>query len=387
MADATGMSATRSMPTEAGAVGTAPDRTATGKEHFEVLDGLRGTAAMLVVLFHIQGITVMWDGSRVILHHAILAVDFFFMLSGFVIGYAYDDRWSRMTVRHFLALRLIRLHPLVILGVTLGFLSYLFDPLAGTAQVVPLDKLFGAFALGLLLLPAGPLPNRWSDTHPFNGPCWSLLQEYVGNLAYALLLRRLPALALAAIAVVSGLGLVVSGLAFGSLDQGSGWDRLWMAPVRLCFPFIAGLWLFRVRNRLSPLRLGYLPLTFVLVAVAAFPTLSNTGAVRLNGLFEAGCIVLVFPLVILAGSHSNAGREMMGLCKIAGRISYPIYMTHFPFLYVWMNFVANDHPTQGQMLGIGLALVPFLIAVAWASYTFCDEPIRVRLRAALRARR
>ncbi len=66
----------------------AADRTATGKEHFEVLDGLRGAAAMLVVLFHIQGITVNWDGAKVILHHAPLAVDFFFALSGFVIGYA-----------------------------------------------------------------------------------------------------------------------------------------------------------------------------------------------------------------------------------------------------------------------------------------------------------
>jgi peptidoglycan/LPS O-acetylase OafA/YrhL len=68
----------------------------------------------------------------------------------------------------------------------------------------------------------------------------------------------------------------------------------------------------------------------------------------------------------------------MGLCKFAGRISYPIYMTHFPFLYVWMNFVANDYPTQEMLVVIGLALVPFLIAVAWASYTFWDEPIRAR---------
>jgi peptidoglycan/LPS O-acetylase OafA/YrhL len=74
---------------------------------------------------------------------------------------------------------------------------------------------------------------------------------------------------------------------------------------------------------------------------------------------------------------------MMGLCKFAGRMSYPIYMTHFPFLYVWMNFVANDHPTQEMLAVIGLALVPFLIAVAWASYTFWDEPIRARLRIAL----
>ena len=88
---------THSTGIDAAALHGAADKTATGKEHFEVLDGLRGTAAMLVVLFHIQGITVGWQGSKVLLHHAPLAVDFFFALSGFVIGYAYDDRWAAMS--------------------------------------------------------------------------------------------------------------------------------------------------------------------------------------------------------------------------------------------------------------------------------------------------
>lgn len=365
----------------------APDRTATGKEHFEVLDGLRGSAAMLVVLFHIQGITVSWQGAKVILHHAPLAVDFFFALSGFVIGYAYDDRWNRMTARHFLTLRLIRLHPLVILGVLLGFASYLLDPLAGTAQTAPLQKLLVVLVLGLLVLPAPSLPNRWSDTHPLNGPCWSLLQEYVGNIAYAFVLRHLPARTLGVIAVVSGAVLVACGGYLGSLDQGSGWESFWMAPVRLCFPFVTGLWLYRARDRLPRVRLGWLPLTIIMVAAMAFPTLPPLGGIKINGLYEAACVVLLFPFIVLAGSHSDAGRGMMGLCKASGRISYPIYITHFPFLYVWMNYVANGHPTQGQLVGIGLALIPFLLLVAWAAYTFWDEPIRSRLRAALRARR
>jgi len=365
----------------------APDRTATGKEHFEVLDGLRGSAAMLVVLFHIQGITVSWEGAKVILHHAPLAVDFFFALSGFVIGYAYDDRWGRMTAGHFLTLRLIRLHPLVILGVLLGFASYLLDPLAGTAQVVPLQKVLVALVLGLLLLPAPSLPNRWSDTHPLNGPCWSLLQEYIGNVAYAFVLRHLSARALGALAVVSGAVLVACGGYLGSLDQGSGWDSLWMAPVRLCFPFVTGLWLYRMRDRLPRTRLGWFPLTVIMVAAMAFPTLPAVDGVKINGLYEAACVVLLFPFIVLAGSHSDAGRGMMRLCKASGRISYPIYITHFPFLYVWMNYVANGSPSQARLVGIGLALIPFLILVAWAAYTFWDEPIRSRLRGALRARR
>ncbi|UAK23540.1 acyltransferase family protein [Sphingomonas nostoxanthinifaciens] len=358
----------------------APDATATGKQHFEVLDGLRGTAALLVVLFHIQGITVGFLGDKVVLHHAPLAVDFFFALSGFVIGYAYDDRWPRMTVRHFLALRLIRLHPLAVLGVTLGLASYLLDPFAGGAQAAPLKAVMTAFALGLLLLPSRPLPNRWEDTHPLDGPCWTLLQEYIGNIAYALALRRLSARALGLVAVLAAVALVASGLALGTLDRGWGWDKLWMAPVRLAYPFVIGLWLYRVRHRLPRVRLGLLPLSLVLIVAFAMPTLPDAHGIRWNGLYEAACVVLLFPAIVLLGAHSDAGAGMIGLCKASGRISYPLYITHFPFAYAWMNYVATAHPSTGASWVIGTALLAFVLLVAWVAFTFYDVPIRARLR-------
>jgi peptidoglycan/LPS O-acetylase OafA/YrhL len=358
----------------------SPDRTATGKEHFEVLDGLRGVAALLVVLFHIQGITVNWDGAKVFFHHAPLAVDFFFALSGFVIGYAYDDRRGEMTAGRFFALRLIRLHPMVIVGVLLGFASYLLDPYAGTAQAVSWSRLLIALGMGLLVLPSWSLPNRWTDTHPLNGPCWSLFQEYLGNIAYAFVLRRLPTRVLGALAALSAVGLIGCAVHFGTLDCGSAWDHPWMAPVRLCFPFLTGLWLYRVRARLPRITLGYLPLALILTAIVIFPTLPEMGGIKLNGLYEGLCVVLLFPAIIVAGAHSAAGRGMMGLCKASGRISYPIYVTHFPFLYVWMNYVANEHPSSGRMFVIGAALVPFLLLVAWAALVFWDEPVRARLR-------
>ena len=341
---------------------------------------------MLVVLFHIQGITVSWEGARIILHHAILAVDFFFMLSGFVIGYAYDDRWDRMTARQFMTLRLIRLHPLVLLGTGLGFISYLVDPFAGSAQNVPIWELLVALSLGLLLLPSPMLPNRWGDTHPFNGPCWSLLQEYIGNVAYAFALRHMSARALGMLAILSGALLIACTATLDSIDQGSAWPSLWMAPVRLCFPFVTGLWLYRVREGLPSIRLGWIPLSALLIAIAAFPTLKPFGGIPLNGLYEALCVVLLFPIIVHAGSHSHAGAGMMSLCKASGRISYPIYITHFPFLYIWMNYVANEKPSSARMTAIGLALVPFLILIAWAAWKFWDEPIRRRLRTMFPAR-
>src|ERR1700735_970426 len=104
----------------------SPDRTSSGKEHFEVLDGLRGSAAFLIVIFHLFNYSFGFDSPMSLVRHAYLAVDFFFGLSGFVVAYAYDDRWARMSIPQFFRIRLIRLHPLVLLGATLGLLGYLF---------------------------------------------------------------------------------------------------------------------------------------------------------------------------------------------------------------------------------------------------------------------
>lgn len=356
---------------------------APSKEHFEILDGLRGVAAMLVVLFHIQGITVGFNGAKVLFHHAPLAVDFFFALSGFVIGHAYDDRWHELTPGRFLALRLVRLHPLLILGVLMGLVSYLTDPFAGTAQAVASTTLMLAVVMGLLVLPSWPLPNRWTDTHPLNGPCWSLFQEYLGNIAYAFVLRRLSTKALGGLAALSAAPLIVTGLNYGTLDLGAAWDHWWAAPMRLCFPFITGLWLYRVRQSLPAVRLGFLPLSIILTVAVMLPLIPAAGGVKLNGLYEALCVIMLFPIIIISGAHSDAGSGLTGLCRVSGRISYPLYVTHFPFLYVWMNYVITIKPTDGQMLAIGLLLVPSLVAIAWAALVLWDEPMRARLRVKL----
>lgn len=94
------------------------------KPHYELLDGLRGVAALLVMFYHIgEGFATSPMDQHV--NHGYLAVDFFFILSGFVIGYAYDDRWkTSLTLKSFFRRRLIRLHPMVIMGAVLGVAAY-----------------------------------------------------------------------------------------------------------------------------------------------------------------------------------------------------------------------------------------------------------------------
>ena len=71
---------------------------ADSKPHYDILDGLRGVAALLVVVFHLCEAHATSHFDQ-LLNHGYLAVDFFFALSGFVIGYAYDDRWGRSVRR------------------------------------------------------------------------------------------------------------------------------------------------------------------------------------------------------------------------------------------------------------------------------------------------
>src|SRR3984893_14365396 len=155
------------------------DRTSTGKEHFEVLDGLRGSAAILIVIFHVFNYSFGWDTPLSLMHHAYLAVDFFFGLSGFVVAYAYDDRWTRMSTLQFFRIRLIRLHPLVLVGASLGLLGYLLDPFSKGMNRGPLSMAFLAYLPSLLLLPSPPIAGRHNESQALNGPAWSLMQEYL----------------------------------------------------------------------------------------------------------------------------------------------------------------------------------------------------------------
>ena len=206
------------------------------RQRFEILDGLRGTAALLVVAFHVLEMIFPTYVANP-LRHAYLAVDFFFLLSGFVIGYAYDGRQVTLRVADFLRLRLTRLHPLVLLSIVIGALCYWFDPFVGQVQHTSGLRLFVSMIFGALLLPSPALPNRADFTHPINSPGWSLLQEYLANLAYALLGHRLGRKGLQLVVALAAVALVATAIRHGSVHGGWGWSNWWMAPIRAAFPF------------------------------------------------------------------------------------------------------------------------------------------------------
>jgi len=360
-------------------VASTVDRTSSGKEHFEVLDGLRGSAAFLIVIFHLFNYSFGFQGPWALLKHAYLAVDFFFALSGFVVAYAYDDRWNRMTILQFFRIRLIRLHPLVLIGATLGLLGYLLDPFSKGMNRGPLPMVLLAYLTSLLLLPSPPIAGRHNESQALNGPAWSLMQEYLGNIAYALILRRLRTVFLWIVFATSGLALIWVANSKGSLDGGWDYPNIWMAPLRLTVSFVLGLWLYRMHDRVRMPKIGLLFLSIVLVVCFQMPKFPKTGALDWNGLYDAACVLVLFPLIILCGAHSKAGAGMINLCKFSGRLSYPLYITHIGFVYVLAGYAWTRHPGTAVIIFWIFIVLPLAIVVAWFFLKFFDEPVRAWL--------
>lgn len=363
------------------------------KPHYPILDGLRGTAAILVVIFHLM--EGFWpDLPKHPMHHGYLAVDFFYLLSGFVVGYAYDDRWTKgMTIGQFFKIRVVRLHPLVILGTVVGAVVFLVDPYRA-AQVIDPLKFIIVIVFGLTLLPTPTDVRGWGESHPLDGPCWSLMQEYLANILYAIIGRKLNKVALWTLVIISAAVLTIVSVDHG--DVGTGWGygkiqskfiadffygpnsggypNIFVAPVRMMYPFFAGLLLFRT-GRLIKVPMAYTACSLLLAALFFFPWYSW------NGYYDAACIIFAFPLIVAMGAGGQISGRWAKLCKFSGDISYPIYIMHYPFIYVYTYWIATAKPANSTVLMVATGLFFFFILLAYAALKLYDEPVRAWLKA------
>lgn len=359
------------------------------KPHYEILDGLRGVAALIVVAFHFLEIHATGDFYIVpFINHGYLAVDFFFVLSGFVIGYAYDDRWGKMTVKDFFKRRVVRLQPMVVLGGVIGALCFYF----GAGEQFPLIaetpvwKLLLVMLAGCLLLPIPPAADVrvWGEMFPLNGPAWSLFFEYIGNILYAVVVRRFSKLLLTIFVVISGLAIIRLTVWGGSGSVLGGHmltgEQVIIGLTRVMYPFFCGLLLFRL-GKLIRLKAGFWLCSLVLAAVLFFPRIGGNEHIWMNGIFQSVSIIVIFPLIVLAGAGSPIkGRYSVGICKFLGDISYPLYIIHYPFAYLYMAYATEHKLTEREGWPIMVVVGIGCILLAYGALKLYDEPVRKWLR-------
>lgn len=353
------------------------------KRHYPILDGLRGVAALMVVAFHLFEAHAP-NRFEQLINHGYLAVDFFFVLSGFVIGYAYDDRWRRMSFKDFCKRRLVRLHPMIVVAMLIGALMFpfqasgVFPKYAGTS----LGDVLLALVVGATLLPLPPSMDvrGWGEMHSLNGPAWSLFFEYVANLLYALVIRRFSNTALAILVFVAGCALAQHTVWGPNGDVIGGWSlepvQLRLGFTRLMYPFFAGLLLSRM---VRPSRVAHaFPVCALLVAaILAMPRVGGPSTLWMNGVYEAFCIVVLFPLIVwLGASGTVAAGAPARACGFLGAISYPLYIVHYPFVYTYTAWVANGKVKLADGWPVVLAAFGASVALAWLCLTYYDVPLR-----------
>ncbi|MBN9385504.1 MAG: acyltransferase [Chitinophagaceae bacterium] len=354
------------------------------KPHYPILDGLRGVASILVVIFHILE-AHSTSHLDLMINHGYLAVDFFFLLSGFVIGYAYDDRWKKMTPGDFFKRRLVRLHPMVIMGMIVGALGFYFQDSAmwPAIHTIPVWKMLLIMVIGFTLIPVPTSMDirGWQEMHPLDGPAWSLFFEYVANILYALFIRKFSRTALWVLVILSGAALVHYLLTGGAGDVIGGWafnpEQLRIGFTRLMYPFCAGLLLSRTAH-LTRIGNAFLWCSLLLVVVFAIPRIGGADHLWMNGLYESFVILFVFPLVVYLGASARISQGFSSrICKFFGDISYPIYITHYPLVYIYTGWVSN-HKGVGFRQAFPYALATFFgaVIIAYACLKLYDEPVR-----------
>jgi peptidoglycan/LPS O-acetylase OafA/YrhL len=342
------------------------------KQHYAILDGLRGVAAIAVVIFHFMEIAVP-DYNDSFIAHAYLAVDFFYCLSGFVIAYAYDNKLADIGIARFFKQRLIRLHPLVIIGSIWGLVAFIFDPYSNLWEKYA-GNLWLALGASCLMIPYAFVPERYFNIFHLNPPSWSLFWEYVANIVYAIVLIRVGKKMLWILVVIGAVALVYE--AHHATNLGVGWsgNNVWEGGIRAFFPFLAGILVYRsgfiVRNKL-----GFLTPAVLLVLAFVVPFTATY-----NWILEPSIVIVYFPLLLAISAGAVPGPRAKRLCEFSGNISYPLYMIHYPFIWIFMSYVETHKPTLGIMAIITIVGTLLLIGLSYLVLVFMDMPIRQFLK-------
>jgi len=359
------------------------------KNHYPILDGLRGVASVLVIIFHVLETFTGGNKFIQIINHGYLAVDFFFLLSGFVVAYAYDDRWGKMTQWDFYKRRLVRLQPMVILGSLIGAALFYFQisPAFPNIAQTSVWQMLLVMVIGATLIPV-PLSmdiRGWQEMHPLNGPAWSLFFEYIANILYAVIVRRFSKLVLSIFVTLAALMLIQYLVTSKNGDLIGGWslnsEQLYIGFTRLLFPFFGGVLLCRI-GKLIHIKNAFWWASLLIIIMLSIPRIGDEHHVWMNGIYESVCLIIVFPLIVSIGAGGELhNKRSEKICNFLGEISYPLYITHYPLIYLFTAWVVNNRVPLGiNGLLMGLLVVITSLVVAYLSLRFYDKPVREWLR-------
>ena len=358
------------------------------KRKLEVLDALRGFCAIVVVALHFSENYIRSLGYAII-PHGLLPVEYFLMLTGFTFVYAYDGRWGEMTVGQFFKRRLVRMHPLVVVGSVIGALCFLIIPEQYAGWIPGGHLSLGGLLLLTLwcctLLPA-PSALGWCHMHPLQGPLWTMFYIYLANVLYAFVLRHLKTVTLAVLMVAAaGYSYFVSHVN-GGYHAGPNWRWTYLfedgrrivwwgccgALARTLFPVLAGMVIARKGWKIKTGSAGLWICVAVLSVIFFMPDFRPNTA--LEGFVSAALVMIGMPFVFLCGIGGEIrNARLASVCRALGRFSFPLYATHYP-LTLMERAWANAHPDAPVAMHLAVvgAFAAFAAINAFAAMRLAD---------------
>ncbi|MCX7279694.1 MAG: acyltransferase [Burkholderiales bacterium] len=322
------------------------------------LDAMRGLAAFSVLIFHFQVNDI----------HApvgYLAVDFFFLLSGFVIAKTYDKRLSTgMTFFNFLSLRLIRIYPLFFIGFLIGVIRRMGEYLVNRPSKLPLSEILHAAPFEVLMLPS----TVANGLFVFNGPSWSLFFEMAINLIYAAILIKISNRSVKILMLAFGVLFLSQGFAAGSLDVGFQWRDFMGGVGRVGFSFLLGMTLSRMSIQKDAPNLRFLIPCALLLIILLAPS-----AEPYQLAYDAIFIFLGFPILLFIGAKFNPPKSFEKACEWLGNISYPIYAIHYPLMFLYLFAVKKT--SLPAVLQLPLFIIS-VVSLAALLNKYFDVPMR-----------
>ena len=339
---------------------------------YDTLDAMRGVAAFLIILRHTQA---FWGG--IAFANSYLAVDFFFLLSGFVVSHAYEARlMTQMSVMQFMKLRLIRLYPLYAIGFVVSAVGLLLHFYSLPYTGWKLSWVVGGAALMV------PFPSH-DQIFPLNGPAWSLWCELAGNLIYALVVKALTTKRLMVLVWLCGLVVVVSAFIShkGGIDGGFTLKTIPVAMARFGFSFGLGIVIGRGRAIWGERRTVNLPLSLaplaILFGLLAFPELGRWG----EGAYAAACAVVIFPVLLIFAADYEPPAWLLPTFRRLGVCSYPVYILQVPAAVLCAGLLRDAGLSPERFAPwSGLVFVGLLTFASMILVKYIEQPVRQRLR-------
>lgn len=334
------------------------------RREFHTLNGLRGVAALLVVTIHAPRMFPVHP------HHAYLAVDLFFVMSGFILSYVYGDRITRgLPLSSFMRTRVIRLAPLYFLALLLNGVLVWLDRHSHLHQM-GVGTALAYLGFGILMIPAHLRVDSSGEPYPYNNVAWTLFLELVMNVVHCGLLRRVGLRTLMLLNLLAAASLVWFYTRSHNLNAGWQFGQLFtIGAARVSFSYTAGMLIYQAWRRR---RLANKVPALITVALAALLLVVHTGH---DALFALLFILLLLPLLVLVGVYNEPSQKVGRIFGALGFASYGVYVLQVPLLH----FVGLTMPRIEAMPGMGLFFLLCLFLMAFVATKYYDTPARARI--------